>query len=66
MYKRQLYIPRNHLVEAALADAEAGDMTAWRELLDVVRQPFVPRGEWEAFAQPAPEGFGPYTTFCGT
>ena len=61
-----LYIPRNHLVEAALADAEAGDMTAWRELLDVVRQPFVPRSEWEAFAGPAPEGFGPYTTFCGT
>ncbi|HRE35577.1 MAG TPA: protein adenylyltransferase SelO family protein, partial [Sphingopyxis terrae] len=61
-----LYIPRNHLVEAALADAEAGDMTAWLELLDVVRQPFVPRGEWEAFAHPAPEGFGPYTTFCGT
>ena len=61
-----LYIPRNHLVEAALADAEAGDMTAWRELLDVVRQPFVPRSEWEAFAGPAPEGFGPYTTYCGT
>ncbi|SKB91809.1 protein adenylyltransferase SelO [Sphingopyxis flava] len=61
-----LYIPRNHLVEAALAAAEAGDMTPWRSLLDAVQHPFAARADWAEFAQPAPEDFGPYTTFCGT
>lgn len=61
-----LYIPRNHLVEAALAAAEAGDMAPWTKLLEVVRHPYVARAGWEAFAGPAPEDFGPYRTFCGT
>jgi len=61
-----LYIPRNHLVEAALEAAEAGDMGPWRDLLEVVRHPFESRDDWEVYAQPAPETFGPYTTFCGT
>lgn len=61
-----LYIPRNHLVEAALEAAEAGDMGPWQDLLEVVRHPFESRDDWEVYAQPAPETFGPYTTFCGT
>jgi len=61
-----LYIPRNHLVEAALAAAEAGDMAPWTKLLEVVRSPYVVRAGWEAFAEPASEDSGPYTTFCGT
>jgi len=61
-----LYIPRNHLVEAALGAAEAGDMTSWTELLEVVRNPYVERPEWALFAGPAPAEFGPYKTFCGT
>ncbi|WP_338111562.1 protein adenylyltransferase SelO [Sphingopyxis granuli] len=61
-----LYIPRNHLVEAALEAAEAGDMGPWRDLLEVVRHPFESRDDREVYAQPAPETFGPYTTFCGT
>ena len=61
-----LYIPRNHLVEAALEAVEAGDMGPWRDLLEVVRHPFESRDDWEVYAQPAPETFGPYTTFCGT
>lgn len=60
------YIPRNHHVEAALAAAEAGDMTPWLDLLEVVRHPYVERPEWQGYAGPAPGDFGSYTTFCGT
>lgn len=61
-----LYIPRNHLVEAALIAAEEGDITLWTKLLEVVQNPYVERAEWAAFAQPAPIGADPYKTFCGT
>lgn len=61
-----LYIPRNHQVEAALAAAEAGDLTAWLGLLEAVRNPFAERAEWAEYAQPGPAEAAPYTTFCGT
>jgi len=61
-----LYIPRNHLVEAALEAAEAGDMAPWLELLEVVRHPYAIRPGHERFAEPAPADAGPYKTFCGT
>lgn len=61
-----LYIPRNHLVEAALGAAEEGDLAPWSELLEVVRNPYVRRPEWSLFEAPAPAEFGPYKTFCGT
>lgn len=61
-----LYIPRNHLVEAALGAAEAGDLTSWLELLNVVRNPYVRHPEWALFEGAAPAEFGPYKTFCGT
>ncbi|MDK2761556.1 MAG: YdiU family protein [Sphingopyxis sp.] len=61
-----IYIPRNHMVEAALDAAEAGDLGPWTELLDVVRHPYVVRPGLERFAEPAPSGAEPYKTFCGT
>lgn len=61
-----LYIPRNHLVEAALIAAEGGDMAPWVDLLEVVQNPYVERAEWAAFTQPAPIDAAPYKTFCGT
>ena len=61
-----VYIPRNHLVEAALADAHKGDLDTTRRLLDALAQPFRERAGLEAHAAPAPEGFGPYVTYCGT
>ncbi|PZQ22452.1 MAG: YdiU family protein [Sphingopyxis macrogoltabida] len=61
-----LYIPRNHLVEAALAAAEDGDLGTWNALLAVVRTPFAFDPAREAYARGAPDDFGPYTTFCGT
>jgi uncharacterized protein YdiU (UPF0061 family) len=56
-------IPRNHQVEAALAAATTGDMAPFHALLAAIQTPF---RENEAYGLPAPTGFGPYVTFCGT
>ena len=61
-----LYIPRNHLVEEALAAATAGDLEPFTRLVDVLAQPFEERPGLEPFAAPAPPSFGGYQTFCGT
>lgn len=59
-------IPRNHLVEAALQAAEAGDMAPFHALLAAVSDPYSDETGREGFALPAPKGFGSYVTFCGT
>ena len=61
-----LYIPRNHLVEDALAAATAGDLEPFRRLLDVLARPYDERPGLEAYAAPAPVSTVPYRTFCGT
>jgi serine/tyrosine/threonine adenylyltransferase len=61
-----LYIPRNHLVEEALAAATDGDMGPFERLVAVVTSPYVQRPGLERFAAPAPPDFGAYRTFCGT
>ena len=61
-----VYIPRNHLVEEALAAATAGDLAPLERLVDVVSRPFEEQPGLTAFAEPAPESFGAYRTFCGT
>ncbi|WP_203138686.1 protein adenylyltransferase SelO [Microbacterium sp. JZ31] len=60
------YIPRNHLVEEALAAATDGDLDPFHRLLEAVTQPFHERSGWERYAEQAPEDFGAYRTFCGT
>ncbi|UZX03604.1 YdiU family protein [Arthrobacter sp. CDRTa11] len=60
------YIPRNHLVEEALAAATEGDLDPFRRLLDAVTSPYEERPGLERYAAGAPEDFGPYRTFCGT
>ncbi len=61
------FIPRNHLVAAALDDAvEEGDYERFHTLLEVLTEPFEYREEFEAFARPPkPEERVP-ATFCGT
>ena len=61
-----VYIPRNHLVEEALAAGTDDDLGPFHRLLDVLARPFDERPGLEAYAAPAPPGFGPYRTFCGT
>ncbi|MCR2783753.1 MULTISPECIES: protein adenylyltransferase SelO [unclassified Microbacterium] len=61
-----VYIPRNHLVEEALAAATEGDLAPFEQLVAVVTDPYTPRPGLERYADPAPDTFGPYRTFCGT
>ncbi len=61
-----VYIPRNHLVEQALTAATGGDLGPFQELLSAVTDPYVERPGLERYAEPAPDSFGPYQTFCGT
>ncbi|MFT7581584.1 MAG: hypothetical protein ACI9MR_003262 [Myxococcota bacterium] len=61
-----VYIPRNHLVEAALDAAIAGDLTPFETLMSVLSNPYEAQPGREAYAEPAPATFGPYRTFCGT
>ena len=61
-----VYIPRNHLVEQALTAATDGDTGPLDRLLEVVARPFDERPGLERYAEPAPDAFGPYVTFCGT
>jgi uncharacterized protein YdiU (UPF0061 family) len=61
-----VYVPRNHLVEDALAAATAGDLAPFERLVDVLSAPFEERPGLELYAAPAPPDFGAYQTFCGT
>jgi uncharacterized protein YdiU (UPF0061 family) len=61
-----LYIPRNHLVEDALTQAAVGDLAPYHRLLDAVTRPFQERSGLDAYAAPAPPGFGDHVTYCGT
>ncbi|MDP9694861.1 UNVERIFIED_ORG: uncharacterized protein YdiU (UPF0061 family) [Arthrobacter globiformis] len=61
-----VYVPRNHLVEEALDAATNGDLGPLRLLLEAVTDPYNERPGVERYAVAAPEGFGPYRTFCGT
>lgn len=60
------YIPRNHLVEEALAAATGGALDLVNRLLEAVTEPFTERPGLERYAEGAPEDFGSYMTFCGT
>jgi uncharacterized protein YdiU (UPF0061 family) len=60
------YIPRNHLVEEALAAATDGDLDPLERLLDAVTRPYEERPGLERYAVAAPPDFGAYRTFCGT
>jgi uncharacterized protein YdiU (UPF0061 family) len=61
-----VYIPRNHLVEEALAASADGDLEPLGNLLAAVTSPFTQREGYERYATGAPEDFGSYRTFCGT
>ena len=59
-------IPRNHLVEEALAAASTrGDLTLFRRLLEVLSTPFTEPADDEFTREPIPPS-EPYRTFCGT
>ncbi len=61
-----VYIPRNHKVQEALDAAVDSDLEPFRRLLSVLERPFERRKGLEEFEARAPDGFGRYTTYCGT
>jgi uncharacterized protein YdiU (UPF0061 family) len=62
-----VYIPRNHLVEAALAAAtERGDYAPFTEMLEVLSHPYEEQPRFASYAEPPPPDQGTYRTFCGT
>lgn len=62
-----VYIPRNHLVEEALAAGTQGDLEPVVQLLDAVTDPFRERHGLERYAEAAPADMASaYRTFCGT
>ena len=46
--------------------SESGNMELYEKLLNVLSAPFNKRDGLADFEGPAPDGFGPYKTFCGT
>jgi uncharacterized protein YdiU (UPF0061 family) len=61
------FIPRNHMVEAALnAATERQDFQPFEELLDVVTRPYEDRPGLERYAAPARPEECVRATFCGT
>jgi serine/tyrosine/threonine adenylyltransferase len=59
-------IPRNHLVEAALAAALEGNMAPYERLHAALASPYMDQPEYADLAKrPAPPE-APYLTFCGT
>lgn len=62
-----VHVPRNHLVEEAIAAANADELEPLQALLEAVRSPFGPWDEGDRFAEPGPEAFTrSYVTYCGT
>lgn len=59
-------IPRNHLVQAALDQAEQGDMTRFHELLSACQTPYDPTHEGTIYAAAPPADAERYVTYCGT
>jgi len=59
-------IPRNQVVEAALAAAEQGNLNPMNRLLEVLAKPFAHGRVPVEFCEPAPASAEPYRTFCGT
>jgi len=61
-----VFIPRNHLVEAAIAAGLDGDFKPFEDLLMVLSDPYTARPEHMTYANPPQPDERVYQTFCGT
>ena len=61
-----IYIPRNHVLDAALEAATDGDLAPFTALLARVTHPYEEQPGGAEFANPAPPGSGRFVTYCGT
>ena len=60
-----IYVPRNHLVEEALAQAVAGDLDPFMQMLERVTHPYERVAGADRLAEPGDPAPG-YRTYCGT
>jgi uncharacterized protein YdiU (UPF0061 family) len=60
------FIPRNHLVEAAITAATEGDLGPFQRLRAALERPFDDQPGFADLAAPAGEEQWNYQTFCGT
>jgi uncharacterized protein YdiU (UPF0061 family) len=61
------YIPRNHVVEAALdAAVERQDFQPFEDLLEILSHPYEERPDLERYVTPASPEECVRQTFCGT
>lgn len=58
-------IPRNHLVESALAEAVAGDLAGFNRLLSVLSAPYEEPSD-PSYTSAPPAGTPRHVTYCGT
>jgi serine/tyrosine/threonine adenylyltransferase len=61
-----MFIPRNHRVEAAIAEAEGGRFDKFHELVDVLAHPYDDQPEFGEYAKPPMPEEEVQQTFCGT
>ena len=59
-------IPRNHKVEKALEKARSGDYSAFYELIELLKNPYLRRKDLDFHTEIPPGGDVGYKTFCGT
>ncbi len=59
-------IPRNHLVEEALKNAEKGDFTFMDDLLKALKKPYSYSKDLEKYTKLPKKSNTPYITYCGT
>ncbi len=60
------YIPRNHLVETALAAGQSGDLGPMERLLEILATPYDHARDVPEYRAPDPAGGAGYKTYCGT
>jgi uncharacterized protein YdiU (UPF0061 family) len=60
------YVLRNHLAQAAIERAQAGDYTEVNRLHDLLREPYDERPGFEAYAQPRPGDVPPVGVSCSS
>ncbi|SMF97544.1 Uncharacterized conserved protein YdiU, UPF0061 family [Methylomagnum ishizawai] len=60
------YVLRNHLAQAAIAQAEAGDDGEVAKLLDLLARPYDEQPELEAYAEPPSEALSPIEVSCSS
>jgi uncharacterized protein YdiU (UPF0061 family) len=64
--KNPVYVPRNHLVERAIAAGVAGDFSKVERLNEVLARPYEVQPGADEFALPAAPDERVLQTFCGT